>query len=598
MGRILLFIVLLSNTFLSLGAAVNFTAKVSHETVEEGQRIQITFTVNSGAGNFTPPSFPGFQLLSGPNQSSSVQIINGKRSRNTSISYILQATELGSHKIGEASIKVDGKTYKTKPLTVKVVDANSNSANAQRNRQNQRRADGQSEKKNVFIRATIDKRKAVVGEKVTVTYRLYSKPALNLIDFESQPSFSGFWTHDLAVKIEQQNLKQERINGEVYSAIDVKQTVLYPQRNGELTIDPLELRVTVQVRSRRSRSVFDQMFGSYEKKVIIAKSNPLKVQIEALPKANKPVDFSGAVGAFSMKMSTNKDSVMANEAIDVKIEVKGSGNLPLIGAPKLNFPPDFEVYDPETKDKFKIGYEGAKGTKTFNYLVIPRHSGNFKLDPFSFSYFDLKSKTYKNIDGEPIEITVSKGNEEENVVYSSSRKEEVELLNTDIRYIHINPVALISANDLFYGSSLFYFLVVFSILLFLAVYFFSKKYKAHRADTIGIRKSKANKLAKKRLSRAKTHLDSNQLSNFYEEISTALFGYFADKFIISTADLSQDKIVELLNSKNLEISIGTEVRQILEEAEMARFAPSSAVDANSLYERSVSIISKIEGNKA
>lgn len=596
MGRILLFFFLLSNSLLSLGAAVNFTVKSSHEIVEEGQRIQITFTVNASAGNFTPPSFPGFRLVQGPNQSNSMQIVNGRRSRSTSISYILQATELGDHKIGAASIKVDDKVYKTKPFTVKVIDANSNSANAQRNRQNQRRTDGQNEKSNLFIRATIDKKKGYVGEKVTVTYRLYSKLTLNLIDFENQPSFSGFWTHDLPVKIEQKYLKQERINGQVYYAIDIKKTVLYPQRNGQLTIDPLELRVTVQVRSKRSRSVFDQMFGSYEKKVIIAKSNPLKVEIEALPRANKPADFSGAVGSFNMKMSSNKDSVMANEAIDVKIEISGNGNLPLVGAPKLNFPPDFEVYDPETNDKFKIGYEGAKGKKTFNYLVIPRHSGNFKLEPFSFSYFDLKSKSYKSIDGEPIEISVSKGSEEENVVYSSSRKEEVELLNTDIRYIHLKPAALILSNELFYNSFLFYFLIVLAFLLLVVVYFISKKLKAINADTIGQRKSKANKLAKKRLSKAKVHLDSNELAKFYEEISTALFGYFADKFIISTAELSQDKIVELLNKKTDE-KIGIEVREILEAAEMARFAAVSAVDANSLYERSVEIISKIEGNK-
>jgi len=593
MKKTLLVILCAIQTCFSFAAAVSFSAKISHNTVEVGQRIQVTFTVNSSGGSFTPPSFQKFRVLSGPNQSNSMQYVNGKTSRTTSISYVLQATQKGSFEFGPATIKVEGKTYKTKPLKIKVVDASSTSSNAQRNKQNQRKSDGQRLEDYVYIKTTVDKREAYIGEKVTASFKLYSKLSLTGINIEALPALNGFWSQDIR-SYDQIQLSREQINGEIYNVAELQQVLLYPQRSGELVIDPLEMNVTVQVKSRRTRSVFEQMFGSYETKELIAKSNLIKIKVKPLPKKNKPEDFSGAIGSFNMKMTSNKDSVVANEAIDVKIEISGKGNLPLIGAPDLNFPSDFEVYDPESKDNFQISLAGAQGKKNFNYLVIPRHSGKFKLDPFHFSYFDLKSKTYKTITAKPIEINVSKGEEGENVAYSSSRKEEVELLNTDIRYIHINNLMLASTNDFFYGSPLFYSLIGLAFLIMIAAYFISKKLKIKNSDTVGLRKSKANKLAKKRLAKAKNYLDKDESALFHEEISAALYGYFADKFNISIADLSQEKISELLKKIPNTTEVQLKIKSVLEEAEMARFAPTSSIDNVSLYNKSVEIISIME----
>ncbi len=588
--------ILLAHGLLAFAGAVSFTAKVSSTTIEVGQRVQVTFTINENATNFRAPSFNKFGMLSGPNQSQSMQYINGNVSKTTSISYILQATQKGAFTIGSASIVVNGKVYKTEPIKIEVIQNSANSANAQRNRQTQRKKVAETVKDKVFIRAYVDKSAVYVGEKITATFKLYSRYTLTGINLESLPSLNGFWSQDLNSIYDQVKLTQERIDGKVYQVAELQQSVLYPQRSGELIIDPLKMKVTFQVKSKRRRSAMEQFFGGgYDSKQVIAGSRSIKIKVSALPKKGKPSNFSGAVGKFKMNLTVNRDSIAANEAINFKVTISGQGNLPLIGSPQLNFPPDFEVYDPETKDNFKTTYGGSKGSKVFSYLVIPRHPGQFDLEPYEFTYFDIASKSYKTITSKPLSIQVAKGTDEGgNVVYSSSRKEEVKLLNTDIRYIHVADLMLISKENQFYDSTLFYGLLVLSLLLMVFVYFLFKKNKLKQSDQVNLRKSKANKLANKRLAKASKHLKEADLPSFYEEISSALFGYFADKFNISVAELSQEKITELLGSYSNTENIQEEVKKVLEEAEMARFSASTEINSQSLYDQSVQIISKTE----
>lgn len=579
---------------MSSAAAVSFTAKLSHSKVEVGQRFQLTFTINSNGGQFRAPNFGNLRMLSGPNQSQSMQNINGRVSRTTSISYIFTAQEPGTVTINPATINVGNKTYKTKTLKLEVVKQDPNGANATRNNQNQRKKDGQEISDYTFMRAIVNKRSAYVGENVAVTFKIYSQlPIKQFMGMEKTPSLSGFWQQEIGDH-KDLSLEEEVIDGVRYQTLEIQKLLLFPQRSGELTIDPMSVKLGVQVQTRRARTFWDQMMGSYELKEVTTSSKPITLTIKSLPTAGKPANFSGAVGNYTMKMTASKDSVESNEAIDIKVEVNGTGNIPLINAPKLNFPPDFEIYDPETKNNFSVSSTGVKGRKSFNYLVIPRHSGNFSLKPYSFSYFDLKSNSYKTIDADPINIAVAKGANEPEIAYSSSRKEDVELLNTDIRYIHLNGVSLFKMDEMFYGSVLFYVLLALIILIGIALYFYAKKFKTDRADVIGNRKSKANKLAKKRLAKAKRHLDAKENKAFYEEISAALFGYFADKFNISIAELSQEKIIELLPTAELKV----ETQTALEEAEMARFAPESSINPTILYEKSAEIIRKTENSIA
>ncbi len=587
------YILLLVSVICSAASNV-FTVNVSSSTVEIGQQFQVTFTINAAGGNFSPPSFENFKVIGSPSQAQSMQVINGQVTQSTSISYLLIAQKKGTFTIGSASVKIDSKTRKTKPITIKVVGNNANGAAAQRNKTQQRKTEAEKLKEYVFVRSTVDKREVYIGEKVTVTYKLYSKLNLNGVELESPTRFTGFWTQDLTT-LYRRNIQKgrEQFKGQTYEVVELQQTLLYPQRSGDLTIDGLTIIAKVQIQ-RKPRNRSEQIWGAYDMKEVIAGSEPIKLKVKAFPAKGKPDNFVGAVGKFNMKMSANKDSLVANESVNVKIEINGKGNLPLINAPKIDFPSDFEVYDPETKERIKTDYNGSTGKKTFDYLVIPRHSGEFKLKPFEFSYFDLITKQYKTITAGPIRFFVKKGEDEENVIYSGRRKEDIDLIGTDIRFIHINNVTLYEADDYFYGSNLFY-LILLSISLFgVLIVFIAKRNTAIKSDSSGLRKSKASKIAKKRLAQAKKHLDAKENIKFYEEISIAIFGYFADKFNLEAADISQEKIIELLDEKDHSSDTKISVQTILEETEMARFAPDSSINPSILYEKSVALIQNLE----
>lgn len=594
MRKILVLIGLLCQLTCTYAAAVKFVAKVSRSTVEVGERFQITFTLNKEGKKFIPPPFYKFRLISGPNHSSRMQYVNGKMSSSVSYSYILQAREIGEFTIGGASVLVDGKNYKTQPLKMKVVKASKTSARGVKNQGQQRKEAGKDLKDYVFVKAIVDKSSAYVGEKVTLTYKLYSRLTLTGLNLEKLPALNGFWSQDIRTIYDQIELERENVNGVTYSVAELQKTVLYPQRSGELTIDPMEIKVTVRTKSNRRLSVFDQIFGSYESKELVLGSKVKKVKIKALPIEGKPSDFSGAVGSFEMRWEISKDSLKANEAIDLKVTIDGKGNFPLVASPKLNFPSDFESYDPEVGNNYSTDYSGTAGNKTFKYLVIPRHSGEFVIEPYTFSYFDLAKKAYRNITTKPLHIRVGKGVEENNLVYRGSRKEEVEILNSDIRYIHLVPTIFVASDQLFYKSFLFYSLIVLALLLMMGAYFLMRAYASRNSDFGKMRKTNANKVAKKHLKKASSYLEKNEKERFYEEISIALHGYFADKFNISVAELSQEKITELLESVQGAIEIKEGVKKVLEDAEMARFAPNSALSAEDFYRQAVSIISKTE----
>lgn len=595
MKRAFLTYILLLVSMVCSAAANEFTVKVSSSTVEVGQRFQVTFTINAQGGNFSSPSFEGFRVLGGPNQSQSMQVINGTVTQSNSISYVLVAQKKGTYTIGAASIESGGKTKKTEPVKIQVVDNDPNGAAAQRNKNQQRKTEAEQLKEYVFVKATVDKREAYVGEKVTVTYKLYSRLNLSGLDLEEPTRFTGFWTQDLQT-LYGRNIQKKRENyqGQVYDIVELQQTLLYPQRSGDLSIDALSILAKVQI-PRKAKTYMEQFWGGgYDVKEVVAASKPIKLKVKALPSKGKPSDFSGAVGKFSMKMKANKDSLTANESVNVTIDISGSGNLPLINAPKLDFPADFEVYDPDTKNNFQTNYNGSNGSKSFNYLVIPRHSGEFKIKPYKFTYFDLSTEKYNTIEAKPISLHVEKGEAEENVVYAGRRKEDVEMIGTDIRFIHVNNLSLLKADDYFYGSKLFYLILVAILLFGVLLTLLAKRNKAILGDQQGLRKSRASKIAKKRLAQAKKHLDAKENTSFYEEISTALFGYFADKFGLDVADLSQEKIVSLLEQNGHSNEIGKSVKDILEETEMARFAPESSINPSVLYEKATGLIQNLE----
>jgi len=574
----------------SYAQEISFTAATSHEAVKTGDRFKIQFSSNAEIDNFRAPKLSNFRVLSGPNQSTQMSWVNGKTSSSISYTYILMAVKEGEFTIGPAVASYNGKAIKTNSLKINVgkgvkVQQGGNQAGSQTK-------SGGSASDELFIKSTVNRRKVYQGEQIIATYKLYTRVGLAGNELVKNADLNGFWSQE--IDFGESVWTKEIIGGYRYNVAKIREIVLFPQRSGELEIDPIQMKFIVQKRVQGGgQSVFDQFFGRVENVEYDLKSTPIKITVLPHP-TNAPADFTNAVGNLNMVVDVSANEIKANEAINIKIKVSGKGNLPLIDIPTIAFPSDFETYDPKINDNIKTTTVGVSGSKEFDYLVIPRHPGKFKLDPVLFSYFDPSSKKYKTITSDPIEINVLKadGSASDNVVYSSS-KEDIKVLGNDIRYIHTNNVAFSNANEDFYGSWKFYLLLLLAPLLFIVIYIFRNKIRAANSDVIGMKKKKAGKIAAKFLKSAKTSLEANNKSAFYEDISKALFGYISDKLHIPAAELNQHNIKEKLNALNVSESTSKALIETIELCDMARFAPVS-ISENEVYTKAETIINQIE----
>ncbi len=577
----------------SFGSSISFKATASKTEISVGERIQVTFTTNTSLQKFEKPSFEGFQLVQGPMQSYRQQNVNGRISTVVTLTYVIQSIQEGTFEIGPATGYAGSEVFTTEPITIKVIQKSAEQERKEREEAQLKAANQMAE--DLFIAARVDKKNVSVGEKMSVTYVLYTRYNLANLSVNKVPDLNGFWSKDIK-SLHDNNLQQQRTtyNGKQYTTFDLKTTILYPQRSGKLTIDPIELNALYQIRSGRSRSMIDQMFGrGFENKEVLLKSKPIEINVNPLPN-NQPDNFNGGVGSFMAEMKANKTSVKANEAINLTITISGKGNLHLLPAPELTKQPDLEIYDPKVKDQFTSNMSGISGKRTFDFLIIPRHEGTFTIPAYTFSYYDLSSKSYKTATTEPLILEVAKGDGETVISYSPSKKEEIELLNDDIIHIKQSSDELTNENDGYYNSMLFYLLSMLPFALLGGGLWYRSKWKALHGDKALLRKSKANKMATKRLASAKKHLDKNDLTSFYQEIGKAVFDYFADKFSIARAELSIAIISETLASKNIPQETVKEVEDLITHAEMARYAPSADIPASTVYASSVELISKIE----
>lgn len=588
--NILFFLAVLLVSY-SYGQDVTFTAAASHTEVKTGDRFKIEFTANAEVSNFRAPKLGNFRVLSGPNQSTQMSWVNGKTSSSISYSYILMAVKEGEFTIGPAVAAANGKAIKTNSLKIKVgkgvkVQQGGSQAGSQTK-------SGGSASDELFIRSTVNRRKVYQGEQIIATYKLYTRVGLAGNELVKNADLNGFWSQE--IDFGEAVWTKEIIGGYRYSVAKIREIVLFPQRSGELEIDPLQMKFIVQKRVQGGgQSMFDQFFGRVENVEYDLKSKPIKITVLPHP-ANAPEDFTNAVGKLDMKVDVSANEVKANEAINIKIKISGKGNLPLIDVPELSFPSDFETYDPKINDNVKTTIAGVSGSKEFDYLVIPRHPGKFKLDPITFSYFDPSTKKYKTIASDPIEINVLKGDgtAAENIVYSSN-KEDIKVLGNDIRYIHTNNIEFSQSNKAFYGSWKFYLALLLAPLLFIVTFIFRNKIRAANSDVVGMKKKKAGKIAAKFLKSAKASLEANNTKAFYEDISKALFGYISDKLHIPAAELNQNNIKEKLNTLKVNESTSKALIETIELCDMARFAPVS-ISEQEVYNKAESIINQIEG---
>ncbi len=585
---LILLVSLLGNV--SFAQEVSFTAASSHSAVKTGDRFQIQFTSNTKIGNFKPPKLTNFRVLSGPNQSTNMSWVNGKTTSSISYSYILMAIKEGDFTIGPAVASANGKAYKTNSIKIKV--GKGIKVQQSGNQGGSKTKSGGNASDDLFIRSTVSRRKVYQGEQIIATYKLYTRVGLAGNELVKNADLNGFWSQE--IDFGESVWTKEIIGGYRYSVATIRQIVLFPQRSGVLEIDPLEMKFIVQKRvSGGGQSVFDQFFGRVENVEYSLKSKPIKITVLPHP-ANAPNGFDAAVGNLDLKLDVSSKEIKANEAVNIKIKISGKGNLPLIDSPEIKFPSDFETYDPKVNDNIKTDGSGVSGSKEFDYLVIPRHAGQFKIDPIVFSYFDPSTKKYKTITTEGISINVLKsdGSTSDNVVYSSS-KEDIQVLGNDIRYIHTNGVKFSHSNEDFYNSWKFYLLLILAPLLFIITYIFRNRIRVANSDVVGMKKKKASKIAGKLLSSAKQSLASNDKNAFYEDISKALFGYISDKLNIAVSELNQSNIKEKLNEIDVNDETSKELMDTIELCDMARFAPVS-ISEQEVYNKAEAIINQIE----
>jgi len=574
-----------------------FTASAP-KVISVGEQFRLTFSLNKKASGFRAPDLRNFNILGGPSTSSSsnIQIINGKmiQSFSYTYTYILQATKKGKFTIDPAQVIVNRKQYKSNSLTIEVIEGTSPDASKQSvpsSRENQAVPDISN--KDLFVRVLTNKRNVYQDEHIVATIKIYSK--LNIAGFENVkfPPFNGFWTQEIETP-NQISLQRENVNGVIYNSGIIKKTLLFPQRSGEIVIDPFELECVVRQRMTNSRSIFDDFFGTFNNVKKYVKSEPVKIIVKPLPSA-KPSSFNGAVGSYSMKASVDKQIAKTNDAITLKVNISGNGNIKLIDPLKIDFPPDFETYDPKISHNVKNSENGSVGNKTFEYLMIPRHSGNYRIPPIEFSYFDTKLKKYKTLTSGEFKISVEKGKEiETGNVVSGFSKEDVKFIGSDIQFIKINDFKLKRKNEILFGSLRFYLSYLIVFFIFLIIFIIRRKQIKQNENIQLVKNRKANKFAKKRLKLALQYLKENNRDQFYEEVLKAMWGYLSDKLNIPVSDLSKDTAFKSLENFEIEKALTEKFLGLIDICEYARFAPSERPSQmDSIYSEAIRIISKL-----
>lgn len=580
------------------------------QSVYQGDNFTMRFTVNTQVKDFRGPTFKGFSTLSGPNTSTSTSIsfVNGQMSNSTSMTftYTLRADLEGTYTVGAASCSADGKKLTSKPFTVKVEKL---SAAQQKQRQQQQQQQRQAfdpwsqqpaqaadiDEKTLFARASINKSNPYQGEQVIITYKIYTQVPISQFTIDKLPGNKGFWAEDLS---EGRKVKQyeETIDGRRYQVAEIRRGALFAQESGKLTVEPLDLNVLAMVQSQRRRTgsiwdLFDDPFFNARQAVERPLStNRLSVNVRPLP--NVPADFSGAVGRFDVKGGLNLDRVKANEAVSYRITVSGSGNLMLIDAPKPEFPSAFEVYDPQINDNIKKGENGISGSRTYEWVLIPRTKGKYTIPAYNFTYFDPQSGQYVTRRVEAQTIDVEKGDAHSTAV--AVGKDDVRLLNSDINYIHPSGRLHKVRHEEHAGWG-FWAVAAAIVLLTAAILVGGRRRQAAEQDVAGMRRKRAIRMARKRLKRAEAHLRDGKTENFYEEIYRAIWGCLADKYSIELSRLGRDTVSACLADKQVPESQQQSIMQVLQDVDMARFAPGDArSQMQRIYDEALDMIVGLE----
>ena len=576
------------------------------DVVVSGDQFRLTFTVNTqNVKDFRAPSITkGFDVLMGPSRSqqSSTQIINGKVSSSSSITYtyILMAGDAGTYTIPAASIEANGEKIFSNAVTIKVLPPDQSASGSKGSQKSgaqagNQAASGRITSNDLFITATASKTTVHEQEAILLTYKVYTLVNLRQL-FGKMPDLKGFHTQEIELP-QQKTFSLEHYKGRNYNTTVWSQYVLFPQQTGKLEIPSITFEGVVAIQTV-SDDPFDAFFngGGYQevkKKIVTPK---LTINVQPLPA--KPANFSGGVGEFTLASSINAKDVKTNDAVTIKLTISGSGNMKLISTPEVKFPEDFEVYDPKVTNNFEASRAGLSGTQTIEYLAIPRHAGNFTIPPVEFTYFDLKSNSYKTLKTEAYNINVAKGQgNADQVIADFTNKENVKVLGQDIRFIKLGDTKLMPKGDVFFGTVGYYLWYIIPFVLFVGLVVFFRKQAAENANVLKVKTKKANKVATKRMKLAGKLLAENRKNEFYDEVLKALWGYISDKLSIPVSQLSKDNIEAELAKYGVADDVIKDFINALNECEFARYAPGDENEAmDKVYTTSVEAISKMENN--
>ncbi|MBP7180851.1 MAG: protein BatD [Dysgonomonadaceae bacterium] len=578
-------------------AQVTFRASAP-ATVVKGQQFRLTYTLNKEGKDLRLPSnMNGFEILFGPSVSTSYsqQTVNGKTTSESSVSYtyILVADKEGTYTIGPASVKVDGATYTSNSVQIKVI-SEENIPKGQSGGGNSSTRGGSAtlSSNDAFIRAIVSKNNIYEQEGFTVTFRLYTTYNVTDLGKIQFPEFDGFMVEEVDLPANQQ-MQIENFNGRNYYTADLRKTLLFPQRSGKITIPSGRIEMVFSVPSGRR---IESFFGSQEVMVDVKKAlvtNPVTIDVKPLP-ADKPESFTGAVGQFTFHPTISTQQTRANESITLTLEIRGTGNLKLIQNPKIEFPSNFEVYDPTVDNKVQITSNGLSGTKKIQYLVIPRYEGKYTIPAIEFSYFDLSTRAYKILKSPEYSIEVAKGDPSKANASSYINQQNVKV-EDDIRFLKIGRPTFHSKNEFFVGSFVYWLWYIIPLALFICLYVVYRKQAEQNANVALMRNRQANKVAAKRLKMADKFLKEHRKEEFYDEVLRALWGYFSDKLSIPLAQLSRENVGAELSKQGVEESLITTFMQILDACEFARYAPAEADQAmDQLYDKTIEAIGKME----
>jgi len=579
--------------------AQEFTSSVNQTTVADNERFQVSFTFSGSSINnlskFTPPAFENFLILSGPNQSTSIQIINGAQSASLSYNYILQPKSLGTFTIGSASIQQEGNTFKSDPINITVVKG--------ADKPKQQKGDDQISQeeiaKNLYIKASVDKSKVFKGEQVTVVYKLYTR--LNIasqMGINKLPQYQGFWAEELETP-NNISFRTEIIDGKQFRVGVLKKVALFPTQTGSLEVTPFELTVPIEIQKQRGgNSIWDDFFGDpfgrnqiYE---FNAKSNVVKVEVESLPQ-DQPESFKGAVGDFSFDAKLNNTTVKSNEPLTLKLNISGAGNIKLLEMPEVNLPNGFEKYEPKVSEQ--INRSGnITGSKSGEFLFVPRVVGKREIPPIEFSYFNPDKKKYITLKSEAFNIDIKPGDKQASTEVVG--KEDIKELGTDIRFIKTSFNDISKKENYIFNSTGFFIASILPVILGIGIIGWKRKYDKLHGNVVLLRYQKAQKVAKNRLKTAKKLMDSQNYKEFYTELSSALFGYLEDKLHIAKSEFTVERASEDLRNFRISEELISNLKSSAQKCEFVRFAPGAekSTAMQDMYDEIADVIINLEKN--